>query len=309
MINDLYQCDCSVCSSVSDAVSTSLSISEDEMQRIMKEIYDGMIDEASGISPTLYQIVRDYYHTAVEEGKKKSIVTTDDEEQPDILLENRKNSVDVFSLHRTANQCNLLIKNLIDSEGYLKDYEDWWVDCLGINGHYNEAWLRTEYDTAILRSQMAEDWKQYEDAADALPNLRWMRTTSVAPRDNHKAFWSIGLTLPIDDPFWSKHRPGDQWNCKCWLEQTDEASTPRSSLPEEAKMPEVKAGLKGNPAKTGEVFSQDHPHFPSSCASCYLNTDGKIHGQTADNMGSSKGDCNICSMMQRCKDRLEKIKI
>lgn len=54
-----------------------------------------------------------------------------------------------------------------------------------------------------------------------------MQTTSVNPREAHAVFWRNKLTLPIDDKFWSKHRPGEQW-----------------------KLPEPKAGLKGNPAKT-----------------------------------------------------------
>jgi hypothetical protein len=43
-------------------------------------------------------------------------------------------------------------------------------------------------------------------------------------------------------------------------------------------MSEPKAGLKGNPAKTKEIFSQDHPHFPDKCANCHLNSAGKVHG-------------------------------
>ena len=55
---------------------------------------------------------------------------------------------------------------------------------------------------------MGADWKLFERDADVLPNLRWMQTTSANPREAHAVFWRNKLTLPIDDPFWSKHRPG-----------------------------------------------------------------------------------------------------
>ena len=202
---------------------------------------------------------------------------------------------------------------MIDSEGNLKDYDQWVKDTASINAHYNKAWLRTEYDTAVLRAQMAADWKQFEADADVLPNLKWMPTTSVTPREQHRVFWSEGLTLPIDDPFWNKHRPGDLWNCKCWLEQTDEPATAKKDLPKESEMPSPMPGLGGNPAKTEEIFSQDHPHFPTSCASCLLNTDGKVHGfKGVKNVLDverriAKGDCGICDVEKICKGRLEAI--
>lgn len=196
---------------------------------------------------------------------------------------------------------------MIDSDGNLKDYDQWVKDTASINAHYNKAWLRTEYDTAVLRAQMAADWKQFEADADVLPNLKWMPTTSVTPREQHRVFWSEGLTLPIDDPFWNKHRPGDLWNCKCWLEQTDEPATAKKDLPKESEMPSPMPGLEGNPAKTEEIFSQDHPHFPTSCASCLLNTDGKVHGLKGVKNASQviKGDCLRCDIKDSCLARLE----
>ena len=40
-----------------------------------------------------------------------------------------------------------------------------------------------------------------------------MQTTSVNPREAHAVFLRNKLTLPIDDPFWNKHRPGEQRKC------------------------------------------------------------------------------------------------
>lgn len=75
-------------------------------------------------------------------------------------------------------------------------------------------------------------------------------------------------------------------------------------------MPEPKAGLKGNPAKTKEIFSQDHPHFPDKCANCHLNSAGKVHGvKKTQNISDvsrkeAKGNCEICDAANTCKERI-----
>lgn len=313
MIDELYGSRCSCCDGgVSDSsVSVGVGIDDDLLDEILQEIYNEEVDEVSGISPTLFSVNRDYFHKAIDDGiiNSANAKIDDDQEWTDAL----KHSADVFSLHRTANQCALLAESMVDSDGNLKSFEQFKKDTQSINKHYNQAWLRTEYDTAVLRAQMGADWKLFERDADVLPNLRWMQTTSANPREAHAVFWRNKLTLPIDDPFWSKHRPGDQWNCKCWLEQTDEDATKKVDMPPSSDMPEPKAGLKGNPAKTKEIFSQDHPHFPDKCANCHLNTDGKVHGvKKTQNINDvsrreAKGNCSICDVAKTCQERIERL--
>lgn len=313
MIDELYGCTCGCCNGgVSDsAVSVGVEISDDLLDEILQEIYNEEVDEQSGISPTLFQANRDYFHKAIDDGIINSANADIDDEQD--WIDALKHSADVFSLHRTANQCALLVESMVDSDGNLKSFEQFKKDTQSINNHYNKAWLRTEYDTAVLRAQMGADWKMFQRDADVLPNLKWMPTTSANPREEHAVFWKQGLTLPIDDKFWNKHRPGDQWNCKCWLEQTDAEPTAPEDMPDSADMPEPKAGLRGNPAKTKEIFSQDHPHFPNKCATCHLNTDGKVHGvkgeKKVDNSkGKKMGRCILCNVASTQIDKLEKKK-
>ena len=313
MIDELYGSHCSCCDGgVSDSsVSVGVGIDDDLLDEILQEIYNEEVDEVSGISPTLFSANRDYFHKAIDDGIINSANAAIDDDQE--WIDSLKHSADVFSLHRTANQCALLAESMVDSDGNLKSFDQFKKDTQSINKHYNQAWLRTEYDTAVLRAQMGADWKLFERDADVLPNLRWMQTTSANPREAHAVFWRNKLTLPIDDPFWNKHRPGDQWNCKCWLEQTDEEATAPADMPDSADMPEPKAGLKGNPAKTKEIFSQDHPHFPDKCANCHLNTDGKVHGvKKTQNINDvsrreAKGNCSICDVAETCKKRIESI--
>ena len=119
-----------------------------------------------------------------------------------------------------------------------------------------------------------------------------MPTTSPNPEAEHKRFWSVKLTRPIDDPFWNKHRPGDRWNCKCSLEATDEPST---DIPDDADDEKPQRGLRGNPAKTGQIFDKSHPYFPKNCASCGFNRrKGTITSLLRGWFGNAERNCYPC---------------
>ena len=164
-------------------------------------------------------------------------------------------------------------KRLLDGEGKLRSYEDWKKSIAPIASHQVGSWLRTEYDTAILRAHQASDWQEFERNRDVLPNLRWMPTTSPTPEAVHETFWASGLTLPMDDPFWKDNHPANRWNCKCSLEATDDPSTSWEKSP---NTPKAQQGLEENP-RHGHTFSDKHPYFPSNCSACPFNK-GKKKG-------------------------------
>ena len=96
---------------------------------------------------------------------------------------------------------------LLDANGKLKPFRQWLDDVSSISTHHCGAWLRTEYDTAVIRAHNAADWQSFLRNKDVMPNLRWMPTTSPNPESSHRTFWEKKLTPPVDDPFWSKHHP------------------------------------------------------------------------------------------------------
>ena len=147
---------------------------------------------------------------------------------------------------------------LLDSEGKLKPFEQWSKEVQPIATHQMEHWLKTEYDTAVIRAHQAADWRQFEREKDILLNLKWLPSTSIHPGADHKIFW--GTVLPVDHPFWKSHRPGDRWNCKCPLTSTDEPCTPMDGIPEGGDDDKPADGLKGNPGQTGELFDKSHPY-------------------------------------------------
>ena len=178
-------------------------------------------------------------------------------------------SNEVFAAFKVHSMSERMAARLLNPDGTLKSFRQWADDVQPISSHYVGAWLRTEYDTAVIRAHNAADWQQFVRDADVMPNLRWMPTTSPTPESSHRAFWERRLTLPVSDPFWDEHHPGDRWNCKCSLEQTDDPPTPelKAEFAGEAPQP----GLTNNPGKDGHTFSQDHPYFPKSCSSCPFN--------------------------------------
>ena len=113
-----------------------------------------------------------------------------------------------------------------------------------------------EYNTATARARTAKQWTDFNAdpiANELYPNLRWLPSRSANPREEHIPFYN--LVLPKNDPFWLQNQPGNLWNCKCDWEETDEPAT--SSRPQTI----CAKGLEGNPAETGEVFTDECTYF------------------------------------------------
>lgn len=154
---------------------------------------------------------------------------------------------------------------------------------------------------AVIRAQQAADWQRFERYKDVLPNLRWVPSTSVKPGADHMVFW--GTVLPIDHPFWSSHRPGDRWNCKCSLAATDEPATPS---PEEGDIPLSSApqrGLRDNPGKSGNLFGLSHPYFPSDCSACPFNSGFK--NRLGSLFHNRKKDCSHCARINKALPKVD----
>lgn len=178
-----------------------------------------------------------------------------------------RHSNEVFAAFKVHTMGQEMAAKLYDSKGQLKPFGKWVEDVSAISSHQVGSWLQTEYDTAVIRAHAAADWREFERNKDILPNLRWMPTTSKEPESSHRVYWQMKLTLPVDDPFWNEHHPGDRWNCKCSLEATDDPVV----RPKDMEPTKPQRGLENNPGKDGHSFSDNHPYFPKGCGSCPFN--------------------------------------
>lgn len=182
---------------------------------------------------------------------------------------------------------------MVGNDGKLKPFSQFAKDVKPYVSHQNRVWLETEYNTAVHRAQLASEWQQFVRDADVLPNLRWVPTTSPNIGEDHRVFWNV--IRPVKDSFWSVHRPGDRWNCKCSLEQTDKEVTPiPSGKVEKGSTPS--RGLDNNPGKDGKLFNEKHPYFPKNCSDCTFkssNLSALFYSLAA------KKDCNACKNISK----------
>lgn len=218
----------------------------------------------------------------------------------DGFLQQLRTNTEVFAAFKAHRMGRDMASQLLDENGNVKPFRQFKQDTAKIVDHHVNRWLRTEYDTAIKRAHRAAEMRQFIDEADVFPNIEWLPSTAVSPREAHKPFyhhiWSI------DDPFWEAHKPGDEWGCQCGWQSTDESVTDNSGLGGDDVAPPSK-GLGGNPAKTGEVFTDDHPYFPKDCAHCGFYNAG-VKNRLASVFYDRKKDCYDCPYIRACIARL-----
>ena len=223
----------------------------------LRAIYEEKIDVRTEIERNIFEETLRLFNEATVQGLSDSI---DPELITDRFLRELRTNNAVFSAFRTHRMQNDIARQLIDPlTGQLKSFDRWKLDIKGMTDHYVHSWLQTEYDTAVIRAHQAADWKHFIEEADVLPNVRWMPTTSITPDPLHQHYWEKRLTLPVNHPFWQEHRPGDRWNCKCSLQQTDEPVN--ASALDGWTPPLPQPGLDNNPADDGQLFSDTHPYF------------------------------------------------
>ena len=268
------------------------------LQQYLRAIYNGF-DTSRAVEPTMWREVLRVLNEATVSGLLQSSAPT----HRDSFLAALRHSNEVFAAFKVHSMSERMAARLLNPDGTLKPFRQWADDVKSISSHYVGAWLRTEYDTALIRAHNAADWQQFIRDADVMPNLRWMPTTSPMPESSHRAFWERKLTLPVSDPFWNEHHPGDRWNCKCSLEQTDDPPTPelKAEFAGEAPQP----GLTNNPGKDGHTFSQEHPYFPKSCASCGFYKKASIKNRLLPAFLNIRAkDCYNCPYINGCISRM-----
>lgn len=255
----------------------------------LKNIYHRRYDTRTEIDAELFEEVNRVFNAATDAGFSGS------EAGGDFMQQLRTNNA-VFAAFKTHRMGRDMAAQLIDEQGELKSFQQFRSDVEPIADHHVETWLRTEYDTAIKRAHRAAEMRQFISEADVLPNIKWLPSTAVNPRESHMPFYEH--VWPIDDPFWEEHKPGDEWGCQCGWEATDEPVTDNTGLGGERIKPSP--GLNGNPARTAQIFSDDHPYFPSKCDVC------PFKGVQLSLFTDRTKDCYHCKNILKAVQKAEK---
>ena len=254
-------------------VSAGFRFDDEVIAKALENIYRKEFNPKTDIEPNLFRETWRAFNQASNEGFSQAHFNPIDAFADEIRYNNA-----VFSAFRVHRQQNDMAARLLDENGKLKSFSQWKKEVLPIADHYNKTWFKTEYDTAVIRAHRAAEWKQFEAEADVLPNLEWIETTSPNPGADHKIFW--GTIKPINDVFWSQHRPGDRWNCKCSLRQTDKEPTDAPTVQDGKDMPA--SGLENNPADDGKLFSDQHPYRAEAYSGAKKATDNFLKREIAD---------------------------
>lgn len=239
---------------------TAFAFDADVLEAALKRIYERNFRPMTDIEANLFHEFCKTYNRAADKGFSQATATPDDDFRAAIRHNNA-----VFAAFKTHRLQNDVAQQLLDSNGNLKPFEQWKKDVQSITSHQCERWLRSEYDTAVLRARQAANWQQFRREADVLPNLKWLPSTSPNPGADHQPFWNT--ILPIDHPFWSQHRPGDRWNCKCDLTATDEPVTTVPGGSPSGSNPQP--GLDNNPGNDAKLFADSHPYVAHAYPGAY----------------------------------------
>lgn len=272
-------------------MSSAFDFSPEVLRKALLNIYSRKFRPMTDIEENMFNEVFDKMSFGIDKGTAMSHYPSHDDDFADAL----RHSAAVFSAFKVHRAQNDMARRLLDSNGNLKPFEQWSKDVLPIASHQMGPWLKTEYDTAVIRAHQAADWQQFLREKDVLPNLKWMPSTSITPGEDHRRFW--GTIRPIDDQFWNEHRPGDRWNCKCTLTSTDEKPT-ATPAPVPSPADDSQRGLSSNPGSTGQLFSNDHPYFPDSCSSCPFGK-GLTNALVGFFNAKRKKDCHKCGYIDR----------
>lgn len=165
-----------------------------------------------------------------------------------------KNNLSRFAAAKSSYTIQQLERCKADEDGVARSKEAYLKEAKKVVARANTA-QAAEYNTAVHRCRVCKQWKHFEEKKRLFPNIEWIKTRSVVPRDLHLRY--VGRVWSMDDPFWKENSPGCIWNCKCDWQNTRKPVTENSDLPPV----DVSPGLEGNPAVTNEIISDKHPYF------------------------------------------------
>lgn len=210
---------------------------------------------------------------------------------PDEMMRSLREDVFVFSGFKTYHQLKEASELLLDEQGRVKSFYKFYQDVSAIRDKYNRNWLHAEYNFAVASSQMAAKWAEQSADAD-ICDLTYSTAGDDKVRPDHAAL--DGVTLPVEDPFWSYAYPPNGWNCRCNVIRSLKGTRPLSNSErcQETFMQTTEGReeiFRYNPGRDKVLFPPHHPYYGKRgykhCLNPHLATslgDGeecKIHGK------------------------------
>jgi hypothetical protein len=211
-----------------------------------------LIDEIIASKGEISKTLLNSYSKSLQKAVENVFGTTDYGDRNFELSRQFVANVNRFAAYKAYHVTQSVRRQQADRDGAVRSDNDFYSyaqQVLNTANRYQAA----EYHAAIARSRTAKQWQEFQDDPD-VPNLKWIPSRSANPRESHKKFY--GLVLPKNHPFWQTNQPGNIWNCKCdWVETFDDSAEKAPPAVPPAQ------GLEGNPAQTGELFTDNASYF------------------------------------------------
>jgi len=230
---------------------------QDELKQIIDSIINRLHTgelKPGDVDLDLYELTAEQLYEAVERGYGVTLESNLGSEVE--MLKALRENVYRFSGCKTYNFILDANKLLVTDDGKLKSFADFRKDILSLNKEYNVDHLRTEYNHAVVTSQMAGKWQEFEEDKNTFPLLQYVTVGDSRVRASHASL--DGIIRPVDDPFWDTFLPPNEWNCRCTVKRLTDGEI---SKVEHDKLPQLKGDFKTNWGKQRVVFPKDHPQF------------------------------------------------
>lgn len=228
--------------------------SDDEVERIVYDIYNGTIN-LRNLDVHSYLKVARKLTDGVFEGFGKDIdgllINTPDYK----MLSDLRENVYIFSGAKNYQQTRE-ISSLLTNEGAVSSFGDFKKKATSIFYEYNRNYLTAEYNSAIAQSRSASQWMDIESDKSVLPLLQYRTAGDGRVRPEHAQM--DGYIKKVDDKFWDKYFPPNGWNCRCGTIQLDAGEPTNTKGVKILNVPDI---FQFNPGKEKIVFSPKHPYF------------------------------------------------
>jgi SPP1 gp7 family putative phage head morphogenesis protein len=173
------------------------------------------------------------------------------------MLRNLETNVYHFSAAKNYQQLKQYTLALKDSKGVIRPWAAYKAKAKKINKIFNHSWLKTEYQDAIIGSNAAARWKEYEEDKDVMPFLKYVTVGDDRVRPEHVILH--GVVRRVDDPFWDTYYPPNGHRDRCGVEQQA-----YGTITNKITYPEVPVMFKVNLGKQQLAFPKGHPYFSKS---------------------------------------------
>ena len=230
-----------------------------------KMVYDaGGFDASQLTDPRARKVI-----DATTQIINRAVETSVPHDVPETLRYALENNGFIFSGFKTFHALREVGLSMLDDKGNVKPFDDFRKDVQQINQNYNVNWLNAEYKHALGSSLMAVKWAALSKDTDRY-FLQYRTAQDSRVRPDHAAL--DGITLPADDPFWSKYYPPNGWGCRCQAVQVRRAkyqpSDPKEAmkLGDEATDTLKQRMFRYNAGTEMQLFPPKHPYYKAPAA-------------------------------------------